>query len=178
MPKIILAGVDYEAPAEVCNAFAGLSERLDSLTEVQAERDVLQVRLDEATTLVATIPTKVAEAVKARNTLVAMASKVLAKETVAKMDSMEDSDIRKAVIMARFPDVKLDGKDELYVNTCYDLAVNTKGLSAIAKQRLDSASALHGAAGEQRTDGEEVIFVDSRDGMIQAQKNAYKRDVK
>ncbi len=74
--------------------------------------------------------------------------------TAAKLDGMTDLEIKKAVIMARQPDAKLDGKTETYIDARFDSvaenldAENSETAIAAAREavapRHDSRGAVEG----------------------------------
>jgi hypothetical protein len=177
MVKIKLdSGLEYEAAPEVAVAFASLQTKLDAaIAEVaagkattdklKADADTaketsvqLQKKLDE-------MPAALAAAMKSRIALVQVANDNLDEETCKKLDTMSDNDIKTAVIVTRFPEAKLDGKSQEYIDARFDAAVEIK--------LDDSAAAAQRATALPRTDGKDVPSADaSRNKMIERMKNA------
>ena len=118
-------GIDYEGAQEIINRLdkleAELVEANKKIATESARADAEKARADKAEAEVKALPQKIAEAATVRRTLEGVASKVLAKDT--KLDSMTDEQIRSAVIAARFPNVKLDGKNADYIAALYDQAI-------------------------------------------------------
>jgi hypothetical protein len=173
MHRITLDGVDYEADQQVINHVRRQDTRIGELEKeltalkadhekLTAERDTLKTKNDELEKA-AKDETAVKARVDARLALVTVAKAHLDEETVKKVDSMTDQDIRKAVILKRFPDTKdkLDAEDttEEYISARYDLAVEelskdadedvagSKG-SAIGSQRQQAAPRQDAAGGK------------------------------
>ncbi len=163
------SGLDYEAPAEVAVAFeqlraqrAELTAKLDAATKTlvettaardkaQGERDAVKAELEKVQKTDRT--DEIRQAMRQRKTLEDAAAKVLAPEVVAKLDGMSDADIRLAVIVARAPEFKADGKSADYIAARFDAVVealgteqhsaNGKGLAGdTSKPRADSADAV------------------------------------
>jgi hypothetical protein len=171
MKKINLDGVEYEGEEKLVLSYVEQKNRADSaekaLTQLKAdqaktistlegERDAMKDRADKAEKELkaakddAADSKKINEAVNAKLMLIDAATRA----GVQVKEDMADIDIRKAVITAIYPNVKLDGKDEVYVTARFDAAVEDLdaradgesrevlggGLSATA-DRKDSASA-------------------------------------
>jgi hypothetical protein len=128
MPTIKIDGIDYEATQEVINRCSKLDTQVEDLTKklstAEAERDANKSRADKAETELKAMPQKMIEALAGRRALESQATPILAKDT--KFDSMTDDQIRTAVIAARLPEVKLDGKDATYIATMYTAALAVK----------------------------------------------------
>jgi hypothetical protein len=158
MPTIRIDGKDYEASSEVITNIGRLEERilqsekkcdgiqgnvneltikLDEKTKenskLQAEKDTLQAKLDEAKSIDinAIVNQKVAERVE-----VEKVASLVSKEI--KVDEMEIIDAKKAIILKKYPEAKLDGKDEIYINARFDAV--KEGLSEVSK--IDEQNAL------------------------------------
>jgi hypothetical protein len=106
-------------------ATAAIQTKLDAMT---ADRDATKVKLDAANVEIATFPTKVVTASKARADLVAIAKPHLDKADQEKIDTLTDAQIKKAVALKAFPasKVKIDAvkEDALdAVNTWFDAAI-------------------------------------------------------
>lgn len=128
-------GIDYEAAPEVVNHVKALQKRAtgaeqradkaegerDSakadLEKVTGERDDLKAKADKAEK---EQPENVLKAVQARVSLIEKARKHLDEDAQEKLDEMTDKDIMEAVITAKYPDTKLDGKSDEYVQARFD----------------------------------------------------------
>ena len=172
MKKINLDGVEYEGEEKLVHSYVEQKNRADSaekaLTQLKAdqaktistlegERDAMKDRADKAEKELkaakddAADSKKINEAVNAKLMLIDAATRA----GVQVKEDMADIDIKKAVITAVYPNVKLDGKDEVYVTARFDAAVEDLdaradgesrevlggGLSASNTDRKDSASA-------------------------------------
>jgi hypothetical protein len=91
----------------------------EHFSHVEAERDAACARADALEAEVKTHREDAAKAARAELETVAVG--VLGKEF--KADGKSDRDVKAAVIGARFPSVKLDGKDEAYVSAMFDAAL-------------------------------------------------------
>lgn len=127
-----LDGIDYEAAPEVANALAkAQAERDSARAEMTAKQDAataLQAKLDSAATELETLKKQdnaaaIREAAKKRAGLERVATRVLPQTEHVKLDGMSDDEIRRAVIMAKQPTAKLDGRDEVYVQARFDSVV-------------------------------------------------------
>lgn len=136
-----------------------------------AERDTLTDKVEQLEKV--DHSEEISAAVKARLELERTAEKYLDKE--AKIDSMSDVEIREALILKASPEAKLDGKSADYIAA-----------------RLDGALELLSAAGDEsprgqmykvdpngkRQDGKEDKAKDARARMVNAMKDAWKREEK
>lgn len=129
---VVLDGISYEAAPEVANALTKaegkvkeLQTRLDAteakVTEASTERDALKAKIDSFEKR--DLSTEIANGVKARTALVAVALKALPKDEQTKLDGMTDLEIKKAVVAAKLPSFKLDGRNEQDIAIAYDIAV-------------------------------------------------------
>lgn len=111
---------------------------------MQAKNDALQARLDAATAEVSRLKgssaaaaaaaandAKVREAVKTRMRLELVAQRILSKEELTKLDSMDDKAIKAAVVKAERKGINLDGKSDAYIDASFDLIA--EGLAASGK---------------------------------------------
>ncbi len=127
-------GIDYEAPAEVINAYKKSCSRVDELEKaIDAKQGVLDALETDNKTLKEKVESfdktfndSVNEAVKTRITLIDSAKKVLGDNV--KFDQMSDQDIKKAVIMDISKDAKLDDMSEEYVNARFDAALEMQSM--------------------------------------------------
>lgn len=134
--KIKIDGVELEVSEAVAVAFNAAQTKTDkALSDEKARVDALtkevsglQGKFDAATAEVTKlqaqrVDSKVIVALaKQRNDVVSLAGKILPKEVLAKIDTMEVFDIQKAILVAQVPDLKLDGKDEAYIVSAFDVA--------------------------------------------------------
>lgn len=160
-------GIEYEGAQEIINYCDSLETQISALTKdkatLEADRDAQKARADKAETEVKALPQKIADAATARRNLEATASKVLPKET--KIDSMTDAQIRTAVIAARFPEIKLDGKSEEYVSALFDSALAVQPVDpARVNNSILAGSQAGGARQDQHVDAD-VDPMEVRRGM-------------
>lgn len=130
---ITLDGVEYKAEAEVLKVYNQTRTAVDELTakkdslekeksKIEAERDNLKDQADKLSNELADLKktmvntNKVDEMVKERLRVVSVAGKL----EVEVKDEMSNVDIMKAVIVKQFPNSKLDGKDEVYIQARFD----------------------------------------------------------
>lgn len=125
------------------DAVAAKTAAESALAKATAERDVLKGKLDAATA-----PATVAAAVAARVSLEQSARKVLGAD--AKFDGKSDSEVRSAALAKACPELKLDGKDEVYVTAAFELAT-----TGAVKTSLAAANVSHTDA--TRTDSADPV---------------------
>lgn len=187
--KIKLDGIDYEASPEVANALTKAQARADaaeSTAKAAAEKAAADVAAAQALTTKATARADEAEAalkkhqaelpnaVKARVELVGVAGRILKADALK--DTMTDDEIRRAVIVAKHPDVKLDGQTPEYVRARFDLIAEQLDGDAMAKQRQDAGGG--GGGSGQRQDSDPPDADAARQRMIDAQRKAYQSNGK
>lgn len=164
MFKINLDGIEYEAAAEVANAYKKAVARIDELSkeseskkgvldEVTAEKERLKTKVDEFDK---TLNEKVNTAVKARVTIVDAAKKILEKET--KLDEMSNADVKKAVILAVSKDAKLDDVSADYINARFDAALEMH----VARNDIADQRKTVGAK-EGTSEGGKSTLLDAKD---------------
>ena len=157
MAKIRIDGCDYEAAQEVINHLAKLQANIDNaaatlktatdkVETLQANIDSQKVKLDAFEKR--DITAEIAGAVKSRLNLVKTAELILDEETVAKIDSMSDADVKKAIIIAKSPEAKLDGKSDVYIDARIDSILEDLKFdpNAINSQRQASATHTDGSS--------------------------------
>lgn len=185
MATFRLDNIDYEADQEVINHSAKLASRVDTLESnvktVENERDGFKAKLDSANEELKglkdhDVKKDIADGVKARVKLVSIANKALKEDEAVKIDSMEDVDIKKAVILAKFPEAKLDSEDvtDAYIDARFDTAVeliNDGDENAIAKQRNTVTPRT-----DSKDTGDKVA--DSRKNYVNDMQDAWKGDKK
>ena len=133
MKTIQLDSVDYQAEEAVVNAYTSEKVRADTLADelevnkksistLEAERDSAKERVDalvlenEELKKVKTDEAEIAKRVEARIALVALAEEVKAEVRA----DMSDLDMKKAILIARNPKLKLDEKDATYIDVRID----------------------------------------------------------
>lgn len=151
---IHLDGADFQAEPQVIAALDKSQKRCDELTTeleqtrkdnadkvsslesklstTEAERDTYKERLDA---MDQEMPGKISAAVKARLDLVGKAQKA----GVEVREDMADADIKRAVILKKFPSAQLDGKDESYLSARFDCACEAIDQDAETQSRQDAA---------------------------------------
>jgi len=154
MVKVRIDGIEYEAAPEVEKFLTKETARADSATaEVKAEktehdktkadRDSQKARADALEAEKAKLPGVVAAAVAARISLERKAATVLDEKDREGIDKLADVDIKKKIVLAVFPEAKLDGVSDDYLNARVDSALDMKDKithdGAMADQRSKSA---------------------------------------
>lgn len=176
-------GLQYQASPEVARALdkattevAKLSGNVNTAT---ARADAAEARADAAEARVAELEKldhtdSINTAVKKRVALVGVAGRVLDEDAVAKMDSMSDIEVMKAVIAKKHPEAqaKLDTASDAYVEARFDAVVETLGNpkdQQSAKNRETTTSA-------ERNDGEKDVVLDARQRMVADMTGQKKED--
>jgi len=152
MRKITLDSVEYEGDEKLCQSYVDQKNRADSaekalaqlkadqaktISSLEGERDAMKDRADKAEKELkeakdnAADSKKINEAVNAKMMLIDAATRA----GVQVKEDMADIDIKKAVITAVYPNVKLDGKDEVYVSARFDAAVEDLDAKADGESR-------------------------------------------
>lgn len=170
LSTIKLDGIDYEAAPEVVNALTKATGSLDAqkaradqaeqnLKAKSDEADANKAKLDSALSELETLKKQdrseeIKSAVKARVALEKVAARVLPSD--AKIDEMDDLAIRKAVILAKQPNAKLDEQSDVYVQARFDAIVEALPArdSKIAEQRLAATPRVDGAEAMPKTQDE------------------------
>lgn len=173
MVKITLDGIQYDAAPEVANALekakvattekqkqlddaAVAYQKIKSDMEVlQGKHDVIADELKKAKAHNDSLD--ITSLVKARVKVLDSARDILTEKEAEKIEDMSDLEIKKTVVKAMLPNINLDGKNDLYIEACFDTCLDLQpDKEAIASQRL-----LAGAAGTKTVDEN-----DARDRMI------------
>lgn len=158
------SGLEYDAAPEVLVALEKLrSDAKDTATQLAviptltAERDVLKARVDgfPAELTKAQEQGKADAEAKVKLDAVAVSLKVDTKDKSARQ-------IKEAVIKAVTPKLVLDGKDDAYVDTAYDMAVSMRGDANMQKQRQDGTNT--------NTDKTQLTSAQKRDAMVERTK--------
>lgn len=157
------SGREYECAPEVKDAYNAqkskieeLQSKLDDATaqtaKVTGERDDLKGKLDEAQKV--DHSEQIAKAVKDLAAVSEIARQILGKKDVEKIDGMNCEEIKKAVILAKFPKLDLEGQHEKYIQARYDGIVDAV---ADEKQKDQGKKILDGAGSNaDEIDGEKA----------------------
>lgn len=149
MQKIRLdSGLEYEAAAEVVVAFqalkqdaadkqAKLDEAATTISTLTAERDTLKSDAAEFEEKLKQARKDAEQKIKSRTDLEAKAEK-----HGVKCDGLDDIEVKKAVIAKLKPAMKLDGKDDTYINVAFDMAVETDPMKQ-QRQTVNQDKAEH-----------------------------------
>jgi len=169
MKKIKLDGVEYEGEERLVVAYQEQKNRADkaetdltqlktdhskAVSTLEGERDAMKDRADKAEKELkeakdaAADPKKIKEAVNAKLMLIDAAGRA----GVEVKEDMADIDIKKAVIAAVYPNVKLDGKDEVYIAARFDAAVEDLDSLADGESREVLAGAGSGLPAVEKAD--------------------------
>jgi len=159
MQKVTLDGIEYEAAPEVVNALVKAQKTIETLA---GEKAATQAKLDEAAKV--DVKAAVKAGVASRLALVTAAQAVLGKDT--KLDEMDDAAVKAAVVAKRFPEIKLDGKSEEYVQAVYETAVTAK--PAVTPAQANRAASAGVAGVPVRQDSAESGAYRSADGSREA----------
>ena len=182
MKKINIDGIEYESAPEVINRLTKETGRADeaekALNSVTDAKTVVQAKLDEADAKIKKLEARddvaeIQKAVDARLNLVAIATPHLDEETVKKVTTMTEKDIKIAVIKKHYPEAKLDGKDDVYINARFDGAIELKPKTAdenTSSQRQN----LNGNPAN-RNDKNEIDQDNSRKSMVNDMTDAWKK---
>lgn len=155
-------------------------EKKDSEDALQAKVDGLQAKVDELTTENKKLTEdqadekKVRELVIKRTALVEKSKKFLAADV--KIDEMSDMDIKKAVITAKNPDLKLDDKSEAYIEGRFDSIV--EGAQAAPAKKDDKLADAMKKTEEARKDGDKVETAEEvRARNMKADSDAWQKPI-
>ena len=184
MPKINIDGIDYEASQEVINSHKKLATKVTSLqgkidahtdgvSSVTAERDNLQTKVDGYEK---EMPGKIRDGIKNRIRLERLAEVVLDSKDLDKLDSLENIDLKKKIIVASYPDstIKLDDRDEAYLDVRIDGVLD--GLTEKKKEAVNSQRQISAKKFDENK-RDEKDETKSRNDMIDDLENGYKTDL-
>jgi len=164
MPKVRIDGCEYEASQEVINFLTKETTRADSAENLvkteksahdktKADLDSQTARADGLDKEKANIPVVIAAAVADRIALERKAVVVLDEKGAEGIDKLSDVDIKKKIILAVFPEAKLDEVSTDYLNARVDSAIEMKDkivrADAMADQREKSAPKLDSKGGDE-----------------------------
>lgn len=151
MKTVTINGLDYEAAPEVANHLDTVVKERDEarakLDTVTAERDTHKAKVDELEKV--DHKDEIAKAVKTRLDLERAAVTHLDEETQKKLDSMEDKEIKSAVILKAFPNATDQLKDasDTYLDARFDSALDVlKDKKGDDKTRNDTMAKQRQAA--------------------------------
>jgi hypothetical protein len=144
MTKVTINGVQYDASEALASAIASENEKKDkALADVKAElestktdgkkeKDEIQAKLDQVTEerdkmkKDAEEAPKVKDLVSARMKLVSQATPHLDKETLEKLDEMDDKAVKVAVIKSKSEKFDEEGRSDDYINARFDAIMETE----------------------------------------------------
>lgn len=157
-------GLEYDASPEVVVAFNALkqdaedantklSEAQTTISTITAERDTLKADAAEFENKLKQAREDAQKTIKARTELEAKAEK-----HGIKCDGLDDIAVKKAVVAKLKPSIKLDGKDDTYINVAFDMAIESAPMEQQrkivnqdkAQTRDDSAEQKGSAAARQK----------------------------
>lgn len=173
MEKIKINGVEYDVSSPIAKAYmAEQKANCDAADKLKADKDAADAKATEQATRAdkaearadglkaeldkskadlaaksdAADPAKIRAAAKELARIEGVARRVLDKDTVAKLDTMDEKAIKVAVIKAERPSVNLDGKSEAYIDASFDGIAEALGEDkggglgkTLAESRLDGA---------------------------------------
>jgi hypothetical protein len=158
--KPVVAAAEQKATEQTARADKA-EARADGLqVELGKAKDELKTRNDSAS------PDKVRAAAKELVRVETVARRVLDKDTVAKLDSMDEKAIKIAVVKAESKDLNLDGKSDEYLNARFDMI--DEALKA------DPAAELGSSVIKARADGAEDPVAAARKRQQERNANAWK----
>jgi len=171
LKKIILDGVEYEAEAKVIEKLAEAQKKLDELekdfcskddfSKLEAERDTLKLKLDEMEKGVLS-EDEIRKLANDRAALLATAMPILDSDDVKEKSNIE---IMRAVVEKHNADIKLDGKDDVYIEARYDAVIEELEKSAANKARVQTHAIPDGKLDSVDT---------AKEKMEERMKNAWK----
>ena len=135
------SGIAYETQPEVAAAYEALkadhADVIKTKSTLEAERDSLKAELQAKADAEDQIKADAFKAAKERIQLEATAKSL---GVHVKADS-DDITIRKDIVKTLRPAIKLDGKDDNYINAMFDIAIleQADNKKAFASQKLDAA---------------------------------------
>lgn len=132
MEKVNVDGLTYEAAPEVVKYLEKETKRADTaetaLTEQTDANTALQAKFDEKEAELKTLKEKdtnadIKTAANERLALIRKVEPLLDEETKKKLHEMDEKDIKVAVIKSKYPDIKLDDKDDVYIGARFDAVI-------------------------------------------------------
>lgn len=140
MNKIIIDGKEYQCDEALAGVVAGLQtaqkDASANLAKAEGERDMLKSQLEKAQAdsveVAKNVPAQIESAVKARLALIDSAAKF----DVEIKPEQSDREVRVACLAKNAPTLNLDGKDDLYVEAAFDMALASIGNTDIGRRQL------------------------------------------
>lgn len=162
MEKFKIDGIEYDTSQEVVNYIGKLQATTNVL---QAKIDSSQADITKLNEQIVKIKSELPIMVKARTELYSVAQKIDSKLENIKLDAMSDIEIKKCIIMAKYPKTNLDGKDDAYINARYDIIIESMEFDheAIGSQRKQATMKQDGSGNQinivekSKMDAEEKI---------------------
>jgi uncharacterized protein len=157
MEKLIIAGIEFEVPAQAAQAFRAEQTRHDAETKkITGEKDALQGRFDAQAQELATVKAKLTEAEKPERFDAAVADRIdLLAKAKKVMGDVEikgtKREIMELVLKKDAKDADFSGKSDDYVQARFDALAETVDTSAGAQAAAREA-ALKAAQGGTRQD--------------------------
>jgi hypothetical protein len=147
MKKIIIDGKEYEADEALAGIVAQFQvdskESSEKLAKAEGERDMLKSQVEklqlDAAESAKSVPAQIEGAVKARLALIDAAQKF----EVEIKPEQTDREVRVACLAKNAPSLNLDGKDDLYVEAAFDMALATVGTADVGRRQLSEVHVDH-----------------------------------
>lgn len=202
MAKIKLGGAEYDVDSGVAQAMDSAlkdaekkgydtaatemsKKKMDSEAELQKKLDTAQAKADELEAKNKKLEgekmdsAKIQELVKSRTELIAKATPLVKADT--KLDGMTDLEIKKAVILAKNPDVKLDEKSQDYIEARFDAIVEATPAKKSSDELKNQVKKVDGTRADGDPETAEQIRLrnmkaDSEAWMQPLGKSAHKKE--
>jgi hypothetical protein len=173
MPKFKIDGIEYECPQEVINTYsklnndslAQITDLKNQLSTVTANYDSYKSKLEKTET---ELPTIINAAVNERVDLLSRAKIIFDSKAFEEIEKLSNIDIRKKVIIKYSPTINLDGKDNIYINACFDT------VTTINKEEKNTSS-NNQARGTNQGDSSGDIVETARKNYIKNLTEGYKQ---
>lgn len=184
--KVTLDGLQYDAAPEVAKHIDSLNGTIENLStdkkEIEGKLDTANTELEKANqevkvaeakadALEKEMPEKIREAVKARVDL-----EQLAKDSLKETDGIEaktDEDLKKEIILAKFPDTKLDGLSDVELGVWLAAAKKVEVKNDSADKQIKTVF-----GGETKVDSDEDPVAAARARQDSYDNNAWKGEDK
>ena len=196
MPKIKLGDVEYECDGGLATAIkdamkeakkAGYDEAMeksskekkDSEDALRSDVEKLQAKNDELSAEVTKLKSaqmdeeKIRKASIARSNLVEKCKPHL--DAATKFDEMSDLEIKKAVIVAKYPDVKLDEKSQDYIEARFDAILESTTKEDATKKTEKLRSAVSKV--DESRDDKEMTAEEIRARNMKADSEAWQKPI-
>ncbi len=125
-------GLEKELNQVRADGKKALDEAITAKSTAEAERETFKERLDA---MEKEMPNKISAAVQSRLDLVGKAQKA----GVEVRNDMADADIKKAVVLKKFPKANFEGQADSYLNARFDAACEVSEEDAEKQSRQDAA---------------------------------------